>query len=71
MVERLRGRIEEITDKLLEKGGMKLIEDFAFPLPIKVICEMLGVPVEQYKFQDWSNHLMKSVNNPELSSDLI
>lgn len=72
MIERLRGRIEEITDELLEKvqhkGEMNLIEDFAFPLPIRVICEMLGVPVkDQFKFQEWSNHLMESVNNPTLS----
>ncbi|PMC34700.1 cytochrome P450 [Bacillus sp. UMB0899] len=72
MIERLRGRIEEITVDLLDgvqtKGEMNLIEDFAFPLPIKVICEMLGVPVkDQYKFQEWSNSLMESVNNPVLS----
>ncbi|MFP7493915.1 cytochrome P450 [Terribacillus saccharophilus] len=72
MIKNLRGRIEEITDELLDKvqhnGEMNLIEDFAFPLPIKVICEMLGVPVkDQFKFQDWSNHLMESVNNPALS----
>lgn len=72
MVDKLRERIEEITvdllDRVQQKGEMKLIEDFAFPLPIKVICEMLGVPVkDQYKFQEWSNSLMESVNNPVLS----
>ncbi|MCM3160787.1 cytochrome P450 [Metabacillus litoralis] len=72
MVEKLRERIEEITvdllDRVQQKGEMKLIEDFAFPLPIKVICEMLGVPVkDQYKFQEWSNSLMESVNNPIFS----
>lgn len=71
MVERLRGRIEEISNGLLDKvqnnGEMNLIEDFAFPLPIIVICEMLGVPLEdQDKFREWSNVIMESVNNPKL-----
>lgn len=71
MVERLRGRIEEISNDLLDKvqnnGEMNLIEDFAFPLPIIVICEMLGVPLEdQDKFREWSNDIMESVNNPKL-----
>jgi cytochrome P450 len=49
-VERLRPRMAEIVDDLvaaaLERGSMDLIADFAFPLPITVICELLGVPVE-------------------------
>lgn len=69
MIEGLRGRIEEICIELLDqvqaKGEMNLIEDFAFPLPIIVICEMLGVPIEdQDKFRDWSNVIMEGVNNP-------
>jgi cytochrome P450 len=50
MIERLRGRMQEISNELLEKvqsngkWELNLIEDFAFPLPIIVICEMLGVP---------------------------
>lgn len=72
MVERLRGRIEEIANDLLDqaegKGEMKLIEDFAFPLPIIVICEMLGVPVQdQDKFRRWSDAIMESVHHPGLN----
>lgn len=72
MVEQLRGRIEEITNHLLDKvqnkGEMNLIDDFAFPLPIMVICEMLGVPVEdQDKFRGWSDVIMEGVNNPNFS----
>ncbi|WP_261305076.1 cytochrome P450 family protein [Paenibacillus andongensis] len=71
MIERLRGRIEEISNELLDlvqdKGEMNLIEDFAFPLPIMVICEMLGVPIEdQDKFKEWSNVIMEGFNNPQL-----
>jgi cytochrome P450 len=49
-VEALRPRIQAITDDLLDRlegagtGPVDLVEGFAFPLPIIVICELLGVP---------------------------
>ena len=47
-VERLRPRIAELTEELLaplrEAGRFDVIGDFAFPLPVTVICELLGVP---------------------------
>lgn len=72
MIERLRGRIQQIADELLDrvqnKGAMNLIEDFAFPLPIIVICEMLGVPIEdQDRFREWSNTIMEGVNDPRFA----
>lgn len=48
MIEQLRPRIQQITDELLdaveEQGTMDLIPAFAYPLPITVISEMLGIP---------------------------
>lgn len=51
-IESLRSRITEITDELLDDlesaarsgGPTDLREAFAFPLPVRVICEVLGVP---------------------------
>lgn len=47
-VEDMRPRIQEIVDATLDRveanGHMDLIEDFAFRLPITVICDMLGIP---------------------------
>lgn len=59
MIERLRPRIQQITDSLLDavqgREGMDLIADFALPLPITVISEMLGVPVaDRAQFHIWS-----------------
>ena len=49
-VERLRPRIGELTEELLaplrDAGRFDVISDFAFPLPVTVICELLGVPAE-------------------------
>jgi cytochrome P450 len=60
LIERMRPRVQEIADALLdavEEGGeMDLIDDYAFPLPIIVIAELLGVPAEdRNKFREWSN----------------
>ncbi|WP_405589303.1 cytochrome P450 [Streptomyces sp. NBC_01190] len=47
-IEALRPRVQEITDRLLDRmlvaDRADLIEALAFPLPITVICELLGVP---------------------------
>lgn len=59
-IERLRPRIEAITGDLLDAMAAghegDLIDLFAFPLPITVICELLGVPLDdQDDFRRWSN----------------
>jgi cytochrome P450 len=64
-VQQLRGHIQQIADALIDAvpphGPMDLINDFAFPLPITVICEMLGVPTQDdRKFRQWSGALIAS-----------
>ncbi|MEA1854826.1 cytochrome P450 [Cytobacillus sp. FSL W7-1323] len=59
-MEGLRPRVQEIADELLDnvhsKGEMDLVKDYAYPLPINVISEMLGVPYEdREKLKDWSS----------------
>ncbi|RXH02282.1 cytochrome P450 [Bradyrhizobium vignae] len=49
-VEDMRRRIQEIVDQaidaVIDRGHMDLIEDFAFRLPVTIICDMLGIPEE-------------------------
>ncbi|WP_306999372.1 cytochrome P450 family protein [Amycolatopsis thermophila] len=64
-VARLRPRIEQITDDLLDamaaRGRVDLLDAFAYPLPITVICELLGIPEsERGDFREWSNTLLNS-----------
>jgi cytochrome P450 PksS len=59
-IEQLRPRIQQIADGLIDavqaRGHMDLIDEFAFPLPITVIAEMLGVPAEDRgRFRTWSD----------------
>jgi cytochrome P450 len=67
VVETLRPRIQQIVDRLLDRaegtGSMDLIEDFAYPLPVIVICEMLGVPVEdRERFKEWGIDIARGLD---------
>jgi cytochrome P450 len=58
-VAHLSDRISQITQELLDevrhKGAMDIVSDIAFPLPAKVIAELLGVPAEDWDiFQRWA-----------------
>jgi len=60
MVHGMQQRVQTIADELLDRveasGSMDLIEGYAFPLPIIVIAEMLGVPTaERARFRAWSD----------------
>jgi len=49
-VEDMRPRIQQVVDQtidaVIDSGHMDLIEDFAFRLPVTIICDMLGIPEE-------------------------
>jgi cytochrome P450 len=49
-VEDMRPRIQQVVDETIDRviarGEMDLIEDFAFRLPVTIICDMLGIPEE-------------------------
>ena len=65
LVAKMLERIQTLTDELLDvvqaRGRMDLIRDFALPLPITIISEMLGVPVhDRHKFHRWSSALVSA-----------
>lgn len=64
VIRNMRPRIEMIANNLLDRveadGTMELVSDFAFPLPITVIAELLGIPLEnQNQFRIWSNAFVR------------
>jgi cytochrome P450 len=71
-VAELRPRIEAIAldllDTLPERGTADLVARYALPLPVTVICELLGVPAaDRAVFHDWSSELVMPTS-PETAS---
>lgn len=66
-VESLRPRIDELVNELIDavedKGRMDVIADLAYPLPVTIISEMLGVPPRDNEvFQEWSRELARGLD---------
>lgn len=68
-VESLRPRVQQITDELLDAMAARpdrradLIAAFAAPLPMTVICELLGVPgLDRQRFRSWSGEIVAPLN---------
>jgi cytochrome P450 len=62
-VELLRGKIEAISNDLIDRalpnGRMDLLEDFAVPIPVTVIAELLGIPeTDRHHLRPWSNDIV-------------
>lgn len=79
-VERLRPRVVEIVDRLLDEATstsstFDVMADVAEPLPVVVICELLGVPIEdQAQFKPWSSTVSRVIDpdvTPAMVNDAI
>ncbi len=76
MVDGLLPRIQEIVDERLdavqEAGRMEIIQDLAYPLPVIVIAEMLGIPPrDRDQFKLWSDEIILTLNGPFTSPDML
>jgi len=77
-IKALRDDIQVLVDGLidgmrLEGGRLDLLSSFAFPLPIQVICRLLGVPDDDWPiFGDWAFQLTRGIDNfvPDESGNL-
>jgi cytochrome P450 len=81
MVEQVRPRAQQLIDELLDNAieadqSMDVIEQVAYPLPVTIICELLGVPVADHaQFADWSRALSRAIDpsplrTPELEREI-
>ena len=66
-VEQFRTRIAQMTHTLLDKvqdaGALDVVADLAYPLPVTVIAEMLGVPAADHaQFHGWSRDLVQTLD---------
>lgn len=73
-IEGLRPRIQELVNYLLDAvqqcGSMDIMADLAYPLPVLVICELLGVPAKDRDlFKEWSGDVARTldpIQTPEM-----
>jgi cytochrome P450 PksS len=75
LVERMRARVQTLADELLDaaapRGEMDLINDYALPLPMTIITEILGVPTEDRdKFHKWSKAVV-SLSSPNATLRVV
>ena len=51
----------EMLNRVIQKGSMDLIDDLAYPLPVTIIAELLGVPIEdRVLFRGWADRIVSS-----------
>jgi cytochrome P450 len=71
---RIRAVAERLLDTLADRGSFDLVAEFAAPLPIVVIAEMLGVdPADMAQFKRWSDaraHGFNPARTPEQTAEL-
>jgi cytochrome P450 len=66
-VEALRPRVQAVVEQLLDQaqdaGSMDLIAGLAYPLPVTVIAELLGIPVEDRRtFRQWADAVSRTLD---------
>jgi len=60
----IRSLTRQLIDTFRHLDQIELVSAFAFPMPVLVICEILGVPAEdRYLFHDWANHLSHALDS--------
>lgn len=75
-IEKLRSHIQEIVDGLLDEvqdtGEMEVVRNLAYPLPVTVIAELMGVPVkERDRFKRWSGTIIEFQATPRPTPEVI
>jgi cytochrome P450 len=66
MQQRVAALVAGLLDAHRGHGQIDIVDDLAYPLPVTVICELLGVPREdEPRFHDWASALARSLDPPE------
>ena len=67
---RIRQLTHEMLDGVVETGRIDLVRDLAYPLPVIVIAEMLGIPPEdRARFKTWSDEIVRSADRVIVDRD--
>jgi cytochrome P450 len=66
LIPKVRSMVDRIIDRVIEQGECDFVEDLAAPLPMEVICEMVGVPEEDRRHIYEIGNRMVGFDDPEL-----
>jgi len=74
-VERLRPRVQQVVDGILDRaadeGGLDVVADLGYELPVIVICELLGVPLsDRPQFSGWSSDASRLLDDDLSEAEL-
>jgi cytochrome P450 len=59
----VRRTVDDLLDAAAARGGLDVLADLAYPLPVTVICRLLGIPIEdEPQFRAWSTLLSRSLD---------
>src|ERR1700682_82195 len=59
--------VDSLLDRIAEQGRFDVIADLAYPLPVAVICRLLGVPIEDEPKFSWASALLAQALDPFIS----
>jgi cytochrome P450 len=70
LAERITTIVNDLLDRVVARGQMDIVDDLAYPLPVIVIAELLGIPREDRdRFKAWSDAIvgasMSGGSNPQ------
>jgi cytochrome P450 len=74
MLKRVESQVQEaaraVVDAVAERGACDFVTDIAAALPLKIICDMMGIPESQYGFVFDRTNVILGAGDPEYVSDL-
>ncbi len=65
----IRARVTRTIDRVIEQGSCDLVDDIATPIPLGVLCELMGVPDDEMpRFADWTERTEVALRSSEPDS---
>ena len=72
MQDYIQNIVDRLIDEQIERGELDVIWDFSYPLPVTVIAEMMGIPVEDHaKFKTWSGAIVGFMATPKPTPEIL
>ena len=69
---RIQAEVDRLLDRVADAGKAELVADFGYPLPIAVICEMMGIPEsDRETFLTWAHDFARRGDVSAVTDDVI